>query len=592
MNLFENQSSSILVSPTSVSQDAVLADVEGKLVQMEKDKVIANSASTRVLILGGTHGSAKGISVVTAEDLKQFVDVTSEIAYQAYCQRVGKKYQGTETGNLHKPLQDDPNLKCLHNMTFEVYHMEEYHGKMQKLLDDIKAFDPTVLVIGWCHTNITDVTNFLRSEAFFAKMMMEHDIRSITGNPSAILSSYQNDFLKDINARQEDGELKYRHVLLSGCSGSGKTVCAVQFVKQRVADLKMNYPQIKIQVIICTGAKATGLLKEFEETFKDLTDCLPNGSIKFENLLFGSSSADFIDEQMLKQLGVEAAEEGSHTIYLIDEMRHRPGEEEVLSLVKSFSHQRLRNTTSVWAFNPLSRPAGADRPVRTNIGYCKLEPVLTIDLPEGFRNSRPVKRAIKWLNRITEVNYEDDSKYCPEPILKDSNGTYVNQTPVFIVGGTRVEFNQDVFEAIEKINEMLSTSDSDHHSQAIIDSGEFLDWNGPAKAAVEKWTKFESWSCAGREADAVIVLLDAAMFNFFECFTRARRALFIITTENAVRELGRRMKMRRKELRRMHKEKEEEDDEEGDEVQRLREAEEEEEEDGEKIFEIHDLRKN
>ena len=62
--------------------------------------------------------------------------------------------------------------------------MAPYHGRGEKLLEDLKRFDPDLLMLGWCESHDSDVTLLLRREGFFSSMIFRHDLQIITKNPA------------------------------------------------------------------------------------------------------------------------------------------------------------------------------------------------------------------------------------------------------------------------------------------------------------------------------------------------------------------------------------------------------------------------
>ena len=62
--------------------------------------------------------------------------------------------------------------------------MTPYHGRGEKLLEDLKRFDPDLLMLGWCESHNSDVTLLLRREGFFSSMIFRHDLQIITKNPA------------------------------------------------------------------------------------------------------------------------------------------------------------------------------------------------------------------------------------------------------------------------------------------------------------------------------------------------------------------------------------------------------------------------
>ena len=58
--------------------------------------------------------------------------------------------------------------------------------------------NPKVLAIAWCYSLNGDMAMALRQEGIFARMVMEHDLKLITGNSGAKLDPDQNTLIESI----------------------------------------------------------------------------------------------------------------------------------------------------------------------------------------------------------------------------------------------------------------------------------------------------------------------------------------------------------------------------------------------------------
>ena len=57
--------------------------------------------------------------------------------------------------------------------------------------------DPDVIMLGWCYSLNGDVSMMLRSEGVFSQMILNNDLRIITGNPLARLNDIQREIIKE-----------------------------------------------------------------------------------------------------------------------------------------------------------------------------------------------------------------------------------------------------------------------------------------------------------------------------------------------------------------------------------------------------------
>ena len=89
----------------------------------------------------------------------------------------------------------DPSLS---EMTLQVTNIAYYYGREEKFLQDIKKFNPDVIMLAWCFSLNSDVSLLLRREGVFSAMILNHDLRLITANPAAQLSHLQEQIIREI----------------------------------------------------------------------------------------------------------------------------------------------------------------------------------------------------------------------------------------------------------------------------------------------------------------------------------------------------------------------------------------------------------
>ena len=53
-------------------------------------------------------------------------------------------------------------------------------------------------MLSWCYSMNSDVSSLLRRHAVFSEMILNHDLRTITGRPTAKLNHVQRDILTSI----------------------------------------------------------------------------------------------------------------------------------------------------------------------------------------------------------------------------------------------------------------------------------------------------------------------------------------------------------------------------------------------------------
>jgi hypothetical protein len=126
-------------------------------------------------------------------------------------------------------------------MTFQVVNLAYYKGKKDRLFKDIIEFNPTVLILAWRFSVFGDVAMNLRREAVFARMFINFEIRKVTKNISSTASKDQVEVILKM--------FDYEHVFLSGSSGSGKTLCPTEILKNKVARMKDTNKDIRVMLV-------------------------------------------------------------------------------------------------------------------------------------------------------------------------------------------------------------------------------------------------------------------------------------------------------------------------------------------------------
>jgi len=137
-----------------------------------------------------------------------------------------------------------------------VINILHYHGNEEKLVADIKKLNPKVLAITWCYSLNGDMAMALRREGIFACMVMEHDLKLITGNPRAKLDEDQSSLIENI-VEFEKGPGP-RNIFIMGYTGTGKTLFITEALKIKLNKMrKMIKEGKKANIIITTFRKPT-----------------------------------------------------------------------------------------------------------------------------------------------------------------------------------------------------------------------------------------------------------------------------------------------------------------------------------------------
>ena len=153
---------SIMLSTCPITGTAALGKLRVQVMNWLQIGLIRNRATAKILILSGTHGSEDGRSVLT--DLK----LTERTFYVRDCNAIGFSAKDVilsineprQKKSMKSAMANDPNLD---QMTFQVLNLANYHQNEDKLIEDIKAFQPTVLCVAFCFSLMSDVTAALQA---------------------------------------------------------------------------------------------------------------------------------------------------------------------------------------------------------------------------------------------------------------------------------------------------------------------------------------------------------------------------------------------------------------------------------------------
>ena len=282
----------ILISKSSINGQSLIDSLEEQVEDPASG--IANDSDTRLVVISGGHGSDKELVRGIEREVKygatscysalgRFMDYGF---YEQDCQAFGLEplsdpliydaNSGLPVGvNYEKAIANslqwsDPNLEICSNikmnkMKVMVLNIANYHksiGGIDRLVDDLNGLSPTVLAIAWCFSVNDDLAMALRARGYFSKMLANHDLRMITGNPGAKLSEEQAELLKD--ALDDERE----RFMVTGPKGSGKTVLAAEIAKIKFAKLVQSGREASFKIRL-HGAEGTDDLKNHPSELAD-----------------------------------------------------------------------------------------------------------------------------------------------------------------------------------------------------------------------------------------------------------------------------------------------------------------------------------
>ena len=214
-------------------------------------------------------------------------------------------------------LMNDPDFD---KMKFNVLNIAEFHkegeGDGKGLMEFIRDFKPTVLMLSWCFSTTCDLAMMLRREGVFGTMFATFDLRAITGNPKAELSDQQREVLENYR--------EVKDVVLAGPFGVGKTILLCELAKTAMAE--KGWETAKVRIICSLFSEdptwTPKLMNNLEDTFKPVM----HRDVKVQIIsergkdLSKELSKEFPgDSHIFRRMGSKMEEEGTQLIVVVDE---------------------------------------------------------------------------------------------------------------------------------------------------------------------------------------------------------------------------------------------------------------------------------
>ena len=206
----------------------VAVKVGPKMKQMKREGQMNNDDDT-VLVTGGhgtsedkegkktSHGGLSGFTQVNMLDNSLYEKDCKSFSYPAVpdpCEYNEEgKVIGIKEGTV-APAPEYVHSKFLNNQRVSVLNIAHYHNNLELLVEHLTLLQPKHLVINWCFSTNDDLAQALRSSGMFSKLLIEFDLRRVTGKSDVKLNRQQEEFLKQMV------KAGLFNVILSGSSGT------------------------------------------------------------------------------------------------------------------------------------------------------------------------------------------------------------------------------------------------------------------------------------------------------------------------------------------------------------------------------------
>ena len=468
-----------------------------------------------LLILYGVHGHDDGEIGDKDKSLK--------ISFEAIPKKIGKK---------HPEILEKVKIE----MVDVGDHKDSTKLDEQALIDAISKVEHTILFLAFCYTDRSRLNELLRSAGLYSILILTNDTIDTTNENCVILDKKQKEAIQTVANDQP------KNIVIRGSSGSGKTLLASQFVMMKHAFYMNKFGIIlaedaynRIKVLVCTYSKEVLPLTEaiqdelfgdfrvkgFNLSFEALEDlCLGN---KIDQFATAQEVLNFVMDALNYMLDYNRPDYKSDCrfdkiILLVDEF---PPDDpdlsklcipEKIDLILSIRHERIYAPGATSDGYPLSS-FGTETVVTS-------EDTFSVTLTKRYRCCKEILAFILShekhsgdLNKISgNMDIEPDMDKLPNgqmPIWIDRDGSLSNHDLLNMLK-TRLESRST----------MVIHGKIDYHLAKYCEDS-------------LNWKYFPANQIHGIEAEAVILLdmdLNENNFDWLECISRAKSALYIVTT--------------------------------------------------------------
>ena len=157
------------------------------------------------------------------------------------------------------------------DVSLQIVDIAFYLGKPAELLQDIKKFSPTTLLLDWCFTKNGFTKKQLTSSGLVSRIILGNELSLITARGEITLSDEQTAILEDIEkldlTSDNSGQTQAGTIVfLQGQLGSGKTVLGLEIGRMIVNKRKLLLPGKEVTLTFAAPKEyAVQLLKTLRE---------------------------------------------------------------------------------------------------------------------------------------------------------------------------------------------------------------------------------------------------------------------------------------------------------------------------------------
>ena len=143
-------------------------------------------------------------------------------------------------------------------MMIKIVDVAAYHGNIEDLKEEIGKYDPSTIVVDWCHNFDGFTVNHLKASGLVSNIVLRNEEYIRTKKQFIHLSQEQQELLKDARTKKlNEGEVFFIH----GDFGSGKTVVGIEIARILASRRKLETLNKKVQTIFTATEEAEFLFR-------------------------------------------------------------------------------------------------------------------------------------------------------------------------------------------------------------------------------------------------------------------------------------------------------------------------------------------
>ena len=442
--------------------------------------------NTRLLVLAGIHGQEDG-RLGDRED-------PDEDAFVKDCHK---------QVNILKKAKDEQILQD--NIVIEVEdigkHKERNEFDSDKFIRKVRDFSPTVLLLAFCWSKLSELNDVLRSAGIYTGMVLKEERAQITESRHVELDEGQKTVIMMI------AEKKPQNIFLWGSIGAGKTLLLVEALLMKMSQYKREGRQVNIIVTAFGSTSDSALVEDFRNKYLSSLTKQDNVRIVSISTLCREQNVDHDWRQpqsVLTSLLPRLASSPTLTLLLVDETEACGGDWS--------SFEPCDNVDLMMALQPWSDVKGTVYQVTPPADK---HLVLSCQLLTPHRNCHQIRQLHLFLLHHYGSAYLSPKEDVPAPLLPRG------RLPLWV---QRTEEESDV-----RVLELVKEEYTNGLSVTVIHG--YLKFS----EEVREWCQEQGWRyvrddmITGSE-DKCVVLLGDRRSDYLESICRGRNMGVVVTT--------------------------------------------------------------